>query len=182
MSKRRPDVTSAPVAAAKAPTRTGIVFLAKELAGMQDSEFIIETNESDFFRWTVHMPETVMHDELKQDVHEWARRCNKEPIITLEVVYPSDYPISVPFVRVVRPRFVFHTGHVTVGGSLCTELLTRSGWMPMTPSALLHSVCVMFKDGRGRVDINGYASTQDYTEAEAKDAFTRVAQFHKWRV
>ena len=52
----------------------------------------------------------------------------------------------------------------------------------MTPSALLHSVCVMFKDGRARVDTDGYASTRDYTEAEAKDAFTRVAQFHKWSV
>lgn len=182
MSKRRASSSASATASAKLPTRTGIVFLAKELAGMQDSEFIIETNESDFFRWTVHMPETVMHEELKQDVHRWARRCNKEPLVTLEVVYPSDYPISVPFVRVVRPRFVFHTGHVTVGGSLCTELLTRSGWMPMTPSALLHSVCVMLKDGRGRVDIDGFASTQDYTEAEAKDAFTRVAQFHNWRV
>jgi len=128
------------------------------------------------------MPETVMHDELKQDVHRWARRYSKDPLVTLEVVFPSDYPISVPFVRVVRPRFVFHTGHVTVGGSLCTELLTRSGWTPMTPSALLHSVCVMFKDGRGRVDIDGIASNRDYTELEAKDAFTRVAQFHKWHV
>ena len=162
--------------------RPGIVYLSRELTGMHQSEYMIETNETDFFRWTVHMPETVVHDELKRDLHAWARSYKKEPLITLEVVFPEDYPISAPFVRVVRPRFVFHTGHVTVGGSLCTELLTRSGWTPMTPSALLHSVCVMFKDGHGRVDIDGFASNQDYTEAEAKDAFTRVAQFHKWHV
>lgn len=33
-----------------------------------------------------------------------------------------------PFVRVVRPRFQFRTGHVTIGGSICMELLTLSGW------------------------------------------------------
>ena len=63
-----------------------------------------------------------------------------------------------------------------------TMELTRSGWTPMTPSALFHSVCVMFKDGRARVDIDGFASNRDYTEAEARDAFSRVAQDHKWIV
>ena len=178
MSKRRAD--SLPKLAK--PMRPGIVYLSRELTGMQQSEYMIETNESDFFRWTVHMPETVVHDELKRDVHAWARSYKKEPLITLEVVFPEDYPISAPFVRVVRPRFVVYTGHVTVCGSLCTELLTRQGWRPMTVSALLHSIGVMFKEGRGRVHGTGTVAGQDYTEREARDAFTRVAKFHKWSV
>jgi hypothetical protein len=38
-------------------------------------------------------------------------------------------------VRVIRPRFAFHTGHVTVGGSICIELLTSSGWCAARPRA-----------------------------------------------
>jgi len=45
-----------------------------------------------------------------------------------------DYPVDPPFVRVVRPRFAFHSGHVTIGGSICMELLTRSGWSPCASS------------------------------------------------
>ena len=37
--------------------------------------------------------------------------------------------------RVIRPRFAFHTGHVTVGGSICIELLTSSGWCAARPRA-----------------------------------------------
>lgn len=40
--------------------------------------------------------------------------------------------MSPPFIRVVRPRFRGFGqgggGHVTVGGALCMELLTNSGW------------------------------------------------------
>lgn len=36
--------------------------------------------------------------------------------------------MSPPFIRVVKPRFRFHTGHVTVGGSICMESLTPTGW------------------------------------------------------
>ena len=101
MSKRRADASSSLAASAKLPTRTRIVFLAKEPTGMQQSDFIIETNESDFFRWTIHMSETVMHDELKQDVHRWARRYNKDPLVTLEVVCRE---------RECRPRAHPHAG------------------------------------------------------------------------
>jgi hypothetical protein len=38
-------------------------------------------------------------------------------------------------VRAIRPRFAFHTGHVTVGGSICIELLTSSGWCAARPRA-----------------------------------------------
>ena len=51
--------------------------------------------------------------------------------ITMHIIFPPDYPFSAPFMRVVRPRFAFRTGHVTIGGSICIELLTNSGWNPL---------------------------------------------------
>lgn len=177
MSKRCADTSTSSLR--KAPTRTGIVYLATQLAAMQDAEFVIETNEYDFFRWQVGFPETVLSETLKKDLRVWASQTRNPPMISVEVVFPSDYPVSVPFVRVVRPRFLFHTGHVTVGGSLCTELLTSQGWMPMTPLALFQTVCVMWTEGEGRLQQD---SMYDYTEKEAKEAFGRVAATHKWRV
>jgi hypothetical protein len=48
--------------------------------------------------------------------------------IRLRITFPSRYPVIAPFCRIVRPRFKFHTGHVTIGGSICTDLLTSTGW------------------------------------------------------
>ena len=46
--------------------------------------------------------------------------------ITLRIHFPFDYPMSPPFVYVLKPQisctFVFN------GGAICMELLTREGW------------------------------------------------------
>ena len=55
-----------------------------------------------------------------------------QPVVHMEMKFPKDYPMNPPFVRVIRPRFKFLTGHVTIGGSVCMQLLTRSGWRPTT--------------------------------------------------
>jgi ubiquitin-conjugating enzyme E2 Q len=63
-----------------------------------------------------------------QDLHAAARlRHVAEVPVLLEIRFPPDFPWQPPFIRVVAPRFAFHTGHVTVGGSICMELLT-SAW------------------------------------------------------
>jgi ubiquitin-conjugating enzyme E2 Q len=45
-----------------------------------------------------------------------------------EVIFSDNFPFDPPFIRVVFPRFAFRTGHITVGGSICMESLTPSGW------------------------------------------------------
>ena len=47
MSKR---TATAPLVASKMPTRTGLVYLAHQLKSLQDTDYVITTNESDFFR------------------------------------------------------------------------------------------------------------------------------------
>ncbi len=31
----------------------------------------------------------------------------------------------------LSPRFALRSGHVTIGGSICMDLLTMSGWSPV---------------------------------------------------
>ena len=46
--------------------------------------------------------------------------------IKLAITFPKGYPFDPPFIRVVEPRFAFHSGHVTIGGSICAEYLCRA--------------------------------------------------------
>jgi ubiquitin-conjugating enzyme E2 Q len=106
------------------------------------------------------------------------------------------YPQSPPFCRVIKPRFAFHTGnipnpsllsiflihswlgHVTIGGSICTELLTNKGWTSAnTIEAVVVSIRAQFLEGGARLDMH---NKRDYTEQEAKEAFNRMVQTHGW--
>lgn len=48
--------------------------------------------------------------------------------VVLEMRFGKDYPMSPPFVRVIRPRFLGFSqgggGHVTLGGAICMEVCT----------------------------------------------------------
>ena len=45
-----------------------------------------------------------------------------QPVIEMEMKFPKDYPMSPPFVRIVRPRFQFLTGKLL---SLMNQLQCR---------------------------------------------------------
>jgi len=136
-------------------------------------------DESNVLRWRVEM--SVPADcALRDEVDAHAAAFHVRPTVELEVSFGADFPSSPPFVRVVAPRFAFHTGHVTVGGSICMELLTSSGWRSeYTVEAALLMVRQAFLDGSGRLD---HARAHvPYDEAEARQAFARVAAQHGWR-
>jgi len=98
--------------------------------------------------------------------------------VMLEMKFPASYPFSPPFIRVVKPRFLFHTGHVTIGGSICMELLTKSGWSPGNDiESILIQIRSEMISGGASID---FQNTREYTEEEAKQAFDRVAKQHGW--
>lgn len=116
--------------------------------------------------------------------------------VVLEVRFGSDYPMSPPFVRVIRPRFLPFMngggGHVTIGGALCMELLTSDGW---TPATSLEAVFVCIKLAMSSTDprparlesvatSSGWSAAhlRDYPAGEALAAFERAARTHGWRV
>jgi len=112
-------------------------------------------------------------DPIAQDLHKL-----KQNHILLHIAFPPTYPLNPPFVRVIRPRFAFRTGHVTIGGSICTELLTNKGWTAAnTIEAVIVSIRAQFLEGGARLDLT---NKRDYSEAEAKEAFDRMVQTHGW--
>jgi len=104
------------------------------------------------------------------------------PAITMHIIFPPDYPFRPPFMRVVRPRFAFRTGHVTIGGSICIELLTNASWNPLyrLEGVMTHVLSTIYGepgDPPARLDER---NRSDYSTGEAMDAFRRLLATHGW--
>ena len=112
-------------------------------------------------------------------------------MLIFEILFSAQFPFDPPFIRVVKPRFAFHTGHITIGGSICMEVLTKSGnnkyllgmycvgWTAaFSMENLMLDILVTICSGGGRLD--GPRWAQEYTLFEAQDAFKRVASQHGW--
>ena len=103
--------------------------------------------------------------------------------IVLEIRFGQTYPMSPPFVRVIRPRFLpFMSGgggHVTAGGALCMELLTNSGWSAVSN---IESVLLQVRMAISSTDPKPArlerSSTTDYSVGEAIDAYVRACNAH----
>ena len=165
---------------------TGVGVLYRELKQLERSnEFTVEAHEDNFCAWTVHIPALLLSTTLQTDVAKWAQMQRQPPALVLELELSVDWPIDVPSVRVIRPRFQYRTGHVTIGGSFCTEMLTESGWRPMTVEALLRSILATLDDGNARVQLTPDRHCPrpdlDYTRDEARLAYTRTLMQHGWK-
>lgn len=91
--------------------------------------------------------------------------------VTLEMRFSKDYPHVPPFVRVLKPRFAFRTGHVTIGGSICMELLTKSGWSSINDiESIIIQIRSEMTEGGAQLDRSAFASPDNvYSEHEAWD-------------
>ena len=184
--------TTASIVAPKRPKHeSGILYLYQQLQKLDThaSSFIVEAEDSDVTSWSVGISSGALRKdlglpELAQQLDQWQSLSKQAPVIVLDIRFPVDYPKTVPFVRVVRPRFQWRTGHVTIGGSFCTELLTPSGWRPMCIQTLLLTICDMLREGKAKIQLRGDEHCayplKDYSEVEAKSAYERVALFHGW--
>lgn len=187
MSKRPAEVVIP-----RRPKRTsGVLYLFQQLKELDtgSSPFIVDADDADATTWSVGISSGSLREhlslpELAKQLDLWGRVTQKQPVIVMEIRFPQDYPLSVPFLRMVRPRFKWHTGHVTIGGSMCTELLTPSGWVAMSVHALFLTVCQMFREGEAKIqttpDEHCARPLVDYDEREAREAYQRVAAFHGW--
>jgi len=106
--------------------------------------------------------------------------------ILLEFRFGPNFPMSPPFVRVIRPRFLTIAqgggGHVTAGGALCMELLTNSGWSAASSmeSVLLQIRMAITSEVKPARLVPGVA--RDYGAREARDAYLRACRAHGWEV
>lgn len=109
--------------------------------------------------------------------------------IVLEIRFGRNYPLSPPFLRVVRPRFLPFLegggGHVTAGGAMCMELLTTTGW---SPANSMESIFVQVRlalcsqEPRPARLARNNGQRADYGINEAYSAYVRAASTHGWEV
>ena len=144
--------------------------------------FDIEFDGSNnIYIWTVNINTDTLHlgDQLRSDLQAYSTKWGKERKLVFEIRFQTSFPSTPPFIRIVQPRFVFRTGHVTIGGSLCTQVLTTSGWnRDYHLDNILMEIISNFEAGGARLHPTTQAS---YTLAEASEAFSRVARQHGWQ-
>ncbi len=166
----------------KVMTSRGNNRLMKELNELQREEiqkmgFVIKNRGDDLFTWDVFMTEFDPESPITGDLQR-----RGVDSVHVEISFPitgQKYPFAPPFVRVVYPRFEFHTGHITIGGSVCIELLTPQGWSSVYKiESLLVQLKALVLAGGARLDETKW--NVPYDVREAKGAFTRVARQHGW--
>ncbi|KAI1179737.1 hypothetical protein F4777DRAFT_531746 [Nemania sp. FL0916] len=108
--------------------------------------------------------------------------------VVLEIRFLRGFPVTPPFVRVIQPRFLPFAmgggGHVTAGGAMCMELLTNTGWSPVSSmeSVLLQVRLAMCNLEPKPARLDSRSSSRQYGIREAVDAYTRAASMHGWEV
>ena len=151
---------------------------AHELGWYIDRDLI-----SNVYQWIVELHSFEPHLPLAKDM-----RARNLKSIVLELRFGASYPMSPPFVRVIRPRFLSFMqgggGHVTAGGALCMELLTNSGW---SVASNIESVLVQVRAAISSTDpkparLEGQSGIRDYGTGEAVEAYVRACQAHGWEV
>lgn len=172
------SMRSEPVGGRRQGTSVATKRLMKELQAITkaaDQGFSVSLpDESDLYTWDAAFYDFERGTPLEKDL----RKAHTGGRIELRISFPSQYPTAPPYVRVLRPRFAFRTGHVTIGGSICTEMLTSVGWSStMTVESVLVGIRANMLAGGARLDLS---NRFDYSEAEAREAFHRMVREHGW--
>ncbi len=103
--------------------------------------------------------------------------------VVMEIRFGKNYPMSPPFVRVIRPRFLSFMqgggGHITAGGALCMELLTNNGWSAVSNmESVLLQVRLAMSSTDPKPALLEAGPVRDYQVGEAIEAFIRACNAH----
>jgi ubiquitin-conjugating enzyme E2 Q len=108
--------------------------------------------------------------------------------VVLELRFLPSYPMSPPFVRVVRPRLLAFAqgggGHVTAGGALCMKTLTADGWRAILDldNVFQQIRFALVEEPRPARLERPVVKNAAYSWAEAVDGYLRACRTHGWRV
>ena len=140
-----------------------------------NSNFRIAVDPDYPFEWKVYVSKFDDGLPIAQDMKKFG--INE---IEFEIRFPTNYPFSPPFVRIIVPRFMHLTGHIIAGsGAFCNELLTEKGWSPSySVESIIVSLVSEIIEGNGRLDPK--MCHIPYSLEAAKTDFIRVAKSHGW--
>jgi ubiquitin-protein ligase len=118
-----------------------------------------------------------MNDDNESPIYKDMKKYKYSEIL-LEVRINDKYPFEPPFVRIIKPRFKYLTGHITIGGSICMDILIKQHWVPSCKlSNLIYLICNTIIKGEARLDASRHHI--NYTYDEALSAFKRMFNTHK---
>ena len=175
-------------------TPAGTRALGRELSQLQQVQATTPARQlgwymdfdavDNMFQWIVELHSFNTSLPLAQDMKK-----AEVTSIVIEIRFGKDYPMSPPFVRVIRPRFTPFMqgggGNVTAGGAMCMELLTNTGWSPansMENVLLQVRLAICDEERPARLDTSRLWKGKDYGVEEAIDAYIRAARVHGWEV
>ena len=138
------------------------------------------------YQWIVELHSFHMFEDKNQKLPLVADMKKKGvKSIVLEVRFNRDFPFTPPYVRVLSPRFLTLVqgggGHIVMGGALCMELLTNSGWSSVSSmeSVLMQVRMAIASEPFARLELYGRS---DYGVQEAADGYIRACRTHDWQV
>jgi len=144
--------------------------------GFTASPMIVGDSEN-LYVWEVRLFD--FEGDLGKDMKQYEKQSGKN-YIELRIQFSGEYPYMPPFVRVIEPRFKFRTGNVTLGGAICMEMLTLTGWRAVNS---IESIIMTVRSQIGSTESGGrldFTAGAAYTEQEAWQAFYRAAENHGW--
>lgn len=169
-------------------TPTGTKALQRELNGTlktQDSRlahelgwYIDRENINNMYQWIIELHSFESHLPLTKDL-----KAKGLTSVVMEVRFGKDYPMTPPFVRIIRPRFLSFMagggGHVTAGGALCMQLLTNSGWSAVSNmESVLLQVRLALSSTDPRPARLEQGPVKGYGVGEAIEAYIRACHTH----
>lgn len=109
--------------------------------------FTAGPTDNDIFVWTIKVNRFREGSKLSTDIQKYKNITGRN-YVEFKVLFPPDYSEHAPFIYCVQPRFAFHTGHITVGGSICHEVLTDTKWnKTMNIVSLMNTLLLDIEDG-----------------------------------
>lgn len=143
------------------------------LKSKKDSNFRIDVNPEYPYLWKIFITK---FDENALITTDMKKLNIKE--IELELKFGNDYPFSPPFIRVVKPIFVQLTGHLTLHGAICHEILSNKGWVPVCSIEMLIQLVICEIGEDGRIDMTNYNNSYNYEEC--KKSFEQMILAQGW--
>ncbi|KAI0738313.1 hypothetical protein C8Q80DRAFT_1275827 [Daedaleopsis nitida] len=142
----------------------------------------LDFNGDNLYQWIVELHSFDESLPIAQDM----KRCGVNSLV-FEIRFPADFPHAPPFFRILRPRLLPFSqgggGHVTLGGSMCMDLLTADGWLPSySISAILLQIKLAISNLDPRPARLAQAWDMPYGMQEALEGYKRAANVHGWKI
>jgi len=158
--------------------------LMKELKEIYRSEkykenvYQIELINDSLYEFNIKLNKIDTDSGLWKDLESLKNNGGKGHVL-LNFHFSERFPFEPPFVRIVYP--VIHGGHVTMGGAICMELLTKQGWSCLyNIESVILQIAATISKGRAPLNLNLNTKIEVYTLSRAQRSFQLVSDQHGW--